>query len=163
MHRSLLIFCGIPGSGKTTIARLVGSRLKNAIHLQTDAFRSAVPTPTFSRRESKFVYRAMIAAAGEALRLDYDPILDGTFPKEEFRREALITLRRLHTKAMVVHVWCDPKVAYERNLLRESPVPRENFDRLYRNFELPLRALRVDSERTTPDEAAEAVLASLRG
>ncbi len=136
------------------------SKLKNAVHLQTDTFRSAVPAPTFSRRESKLVYRAMIAAAGEALRLDYDAILDGTFPKEEFRREALMTLRRLYARATVVHVWCNPKVAYERNLLRQSPVPRESFDRLYRNFELPLRSLRVDSELTPP---AEAVLVSLRG
>ena len=157
----LLIFCGIPGSGKTTVAGLVAQRLKRAVHLQTDSFRVAIAVPTYSSAESKFVYRAMIAAGREALKSGYDTILDGTFPREEFRREAVMTLKRYYDIVEIVNLWCDPETAYARNLRRVKPVPEESFFRLYRQFEIPSEAIRIDTAKVSPEDAAEIVLASL--
>ena len=161
MEGKLLIFCGIPGSGKTTVAALVAKRLKKAVHLQTDSFRAAIPVPTYSSSESKFVYRALIAAGREALKGGYDTILDGTFPREEFRREAVMTLKRYYDFAVIVNLSCDANTAYARNLKRSKPVPDESFYRLYRLFEIPSDAIRIDTAKVLPEGAAEIVLASL--
>ena len=117
------IFCGIPGSGKTTVGALVARHLVPAVHLQTDAIRTAIPSPNYSSRESRFVYRALLAAGREALLAGYDTILDGTFPREGFRREALVRLRSNYEYARVIVLWCDPTIAYARNLERANPVP----------------------------------------
>src|SRR5438132_12104164 len=63
----LLILCGIPGSGKTTVARLVARRLRRAVHLRTNCFMAAIAVSTYSNAESKFVYKALIVAGRQAL------------------------------------------------------------------------------------------------
>jgi predicted kinase len=154
----LIIFCGIPGSGKTTIAKIVAERLGSVVHIQTDAIRSMISKPRYSRTELRFAYRSVTAVAREALKNEYDVILDGTFLKEEFRDEALHRLAGLYRSALLVHVACDFSVAYERNVARREIVPKESFVRLYSRFERPRHALRIDSEKTSPELAAQAIL-----
>lgn len=63
----LLIFCGIPGTGKSTIAKLVAARLEGTVHIQTDAVRSMISNPAYTNGESEFVYAICVLMAGEAL------------------------------------------------------------------------------------------------
>ena len=159
----LILLCGIPGSGKTTIGRAVGAELRKCVHVETDAIRAMVGKAEYSAGESKFVYDAATSVAEEALGQNYDVILDATFPREEFRREALSRLARLFDGWLVVWVWCDPHVAYKRNSERSQKVPLESFMRLWRSFEPPRGALVIDSQATAPEEAAEKILAAIGG
>jgi predicted kinase len=159
----LILLCGIPGSGKTTVGRALGARLERCVHIETDAIRGMVGRAEYSSAESKFVYDAATSVAEEALRHRYDVILDATFPREEYRRGALSRLGKLFEGWLVVWVWCDPMVAYKRNSERPEKVPLESFLRLWRSFEPPRGALVIDSQATAPDEAAVKILASIGG
>ena len=115
----------------------------------------------YTALESKFVYDAATSVAGEALRRRYDVILDATFPRDEFRRAALSRLAKLSEGWLLVWVWCDPVVAYQRNAERKEKVPLESFMRLWRSFEPPPGALVIESQATGPGEAAAKILASM--
>ena len=161
MSGRLVIFCGIPGSGKTTIARLVARSLRECFHIQTDTLRFMISRPSYAKDESALVYRGCILLAREALKAGYDAILDGTFLRDEYRDEAIEKLSRYYSSRLVVYVACDPKTAYRRNRSRKERVPKKSFLRLYEMMQEPTSALRIDSERTRPREAASAILLQL--
>jgi hypothetical protein len=159
--KRLVVFCGIPGSGKTTIASALAAKLARSAHIQTDMVRAMVHPQKYSAGESRFVYSAVIAMGRAALISGYDAILDGTFLREDFRREALDRLAHLSATHLVVHVVCDPELALRRNAGREDALPEDRVMRIYRNFEVPTDALTIDTSKVGPEEAAEAVLAEL--
>ena len=157
----LLIFCGVPGSGKTTIAHLVAESIGSAIHIQTDALRFMIPTPSYTAVESKLVYQCMFMVGREALKSGYDAILDGTFLKEDYRSEAVGKLSRYCSSCHVVCVLCDREVARKRNSQRSAIVPDASFDRMSASFEKPKNAILVHSDRRTAESAARYVLRKL--
>jgi len=157
----LLIFCGIPGAGKTTIARIVAAGIGSAVHIQTDTLRFMIPAPAYTRDEARFVYEAMFLVGRQALKSGYDAILDGTFLKEDYRAEARRKLARFYSAATVVCVLCDVEVARARNSQRKATVPDDSFNRLSATFEKPKKAIFVHSDSGTPESAAGYVLRTL--
>jgi hypothetical protein len=157
----LVLFCGIPGSGKTTVATILSARLPHSVFVQTDRIRAMVAMPRYTSLESKFVYSSLTAVGLESLNSGYDTILEGTFPREEFRREALTALSPSAQKALVVHVFCEPELAFGRNAGRQEVVPWESFLRIYTQFEEPLGALHIDTASVSPELAVEKIVAAL--
>ena len=158
MRGRLLIFCGIPGSGKTTIARLVAGSVKDSILIQTDSVRAMLAHPAFSSAESRFVYDACFGIAREALKNGYLVMLDGTFMREEYRSEARSELRRYYSRADTVWVSCGLETALKRNAKRKARVPPEKVEGMFRGFEPPKRALKADTSRLSPSVAANRVI-----
>jgi predicted kinase len=161
MKGRLLIFCGIPGSGKTTVARPVAESVQDSILIQTEGVRSMLPHPTFSNAESRFVYGACLGVAREALKKGYLVILDGTFMRGEYRTEAKRGLRRHYRKADTVWVDCNLATALTRNGVRPAPVPPEKVKGMYDGFEEPRRAVRINPTRVPADVAARRIAKEL--
>ena len=87
----LIIVCGLPGSGKTTLARALSRRLK-AVLLSSDAIRKGLfPKPSYSDEEKRAVYDEMALRAGRELASGKDVIADATFYKA-WQREAFLSL-----------------------------------------------------------------------
>jgi predicted kinase len=162
MRPRLILFCGIPGSGKTTVATGVSARLEGSVFVQTDRIRAMIDSPAYTSPESKFVYAALIAVGREALNSGYDTLLEGTFPREEYRGEALAELSPLATKTTVVYVFCEPELAFGRNAGRKEAVPWESFRRIYEQFEEPRGAVRVDTGMESPEASVEHILSELK-
>jgi hypothetical protein len=99
--------------------------------------------------------------AEQALRHRFDVVLVATFAKEEFRREAIARLGDLSESRLVVWVWCDPLLAFQRNSQRNPRVSRETFMRLWRTFEPPRDSLVIDSRGISPEEAAKKILTTI--
>ncbi|MDA4137480.1 MAG: AAA family ATPase [Thaumarchaeota archaeon] len=157
----LILLCGIAGSGKTSIALAIGAGLERCVHIETDVVRGMVAKPPYASGESRFVYRAAISVAEQALKHRFDVVLVATFAKEEFRREAINKLGDLCEVWLVVWAWCDPLLAFQRNSQRNPRVSRESFMRLWGTFEPPRDALVIDSRATSPEEAAKKILATI--
>jgi predicted kinase len=159
----LLIFCGIPGSGKTTIARLVAKSEPLAVLIQTDAMRSLVPEPNFSAEESDLVYRSAIAAAKVWLDGSRLVILDGTFGSARRRESTLAELSGHCSRVDFVQIICDLETALMRNSMRSGSamVPPDRVKGILSAFEAPERAIIVDSSKLSPEAAAEMVVREL--
>jgi predicted kinase len=157
----LLIFCGIPGSGKTTVAGLVAKTDPLAIHIQTDVIRSMIPEPNYGASESDLIYRSCVAVAKEWLDNGRLVILDGTFGTSRRRENTLAALTGHYSRVDYVHVVCDLETALRRNSARTAAVPEENVKGILSAFEPPTPALRLDTTKTAPEAAAEAVVRTL--
>ncbi|HUI24397.1 MAG TPA: AAA family ATPase [Nitrososphaerales archaeon] len=161
MRGRLVIFCGIPGSGKTTIAGLVAGFFDHSILIETDGVRKMLAHPNFAPEESKFVYDACFAIAKEALRAGYLVVLDGTFLKEEYRLEARRRLSRYYGEVYTVWVRCGLETALDRNFSRKAVVPPDRVKVMLEAFQNPRVAIRVDSSRMSPESSARRVITAL--
>jgi len=162
MKGRLVIFCGIPGSGKTTIAKLVADSYKDSILIETDSVRKMLAHASFSPDESRLVYHACFAIAREALKSGYFVLLDGTFLREDYREEALRVLKKYYERADTVWVRCGLETALERNSARNAVVPSFKVRAMLDAFEVPKFAIGVDSSRMTPESASRRIVLALR-
>ncbi len=161
----MLILCGIPGSGKTTIAKELSRRISGEVmHVETDKIRFMIPSPTYSKEESELVYEIMFSTAAASLARGYTVILDATFPREEYRKQAKSVARAQATPCLVVYVECSRKEALERNRLRKARgrIAPKVIDRIASYFEEPGDALRIDSESLSPRRSAALILSHLK-
>ncbi len=163
MKGRLVIFCGIPGGGKTTIAKLVAGSFERSILIETDVVRGMLARPSFEPEESRFVYDACFGMAEAALGGGYFVALEGTFLKEDYRQEALSRLGRFSSRTDAVWVDCDLETTLRRNSARRAVVPPERVRSMFEMLEPPRDAIRVDSSLMTAESAAKRVLAALGG
>jgi uncharacterized protein len=163
MAGRLIIFCGIPGTGKTTIARLVAETDPGLVHIQTDDIRAMIAKPTFSPEESEFVYTSCVSVAREALDRGYSVIMDATFGSARRREATLAPLADHYSRIDYVHVVCDLETALQRNAGRAptAVVPEETVRSMLLTFEAPTPALTVDTSKITAEEAAGLVVQAL--
>jgi tRNA uridine 5-carbamoylmethylation protein Kti12 len=66
-------------------------------------------------------------------------------------------------RSLVVHVVCEPELAFGRNAGRQEVVPWESFLRIFAQFEDPVEALRVDTGSVSPEVAVEKIVSALEG
>lgn len=120
--RMLVLVIGLPGSGKSTVARALASELKAKI-LRTDEIRKTmVQSPTYGEREKEIVYDAMLSAAGQLLENGENVILDATFYKEELRGRAKNLAEKLKKKFFVIECRAHEEVIRKRMEKRKKSI-----------------------------------------
>ncbi|HEY1372288.1 MAG TPA: ATP-binding protein [Candidatus Binatia bacterium] len=143
----IILFCGIPGSGKTTIAEILAERL---------AALGGVKILTSDRLKPP-VYRRMFEAL-ETRRSDGDfLILDATFYKKEWR-ERVAELAK-GEPLMIVYFHCPRELALQRNRERRQNISERALHIVYHRMEAPENPhLAIDTSTTAQQEAAELIL-----
>jgi predicted kinase len=98
----LIIICGLPGSGKTTLAKSLSKRFE-AVHVSSDITRKRMyPKPSYSEEEKASVYAGMVDETKEHLRQGRDVIADATFYRENERQKFLSLAVDAGTGAFVI-------------------------------------------------------------
>jgi predicted kinase len=116
----LVVVCGVPGVGKTSVAEYAAARL-DAELLRTDVVRKDLfADPEYTDGEARAVYEELLARAEEELGPDGTVVLDGTFHARPFREWALRTAERTGVDCRLLKVECEPSVARERIRDREG-------------------------------------------
>jgi len=147
----VILFCGIPGSGKTTIAEILATRLSatGRVKLLTS---DRMKPPVYRR-----LFQALKAGRGEG---DFF-ILDATFYKKEWR-DRVAELAAGET-VVTVYLHCPRELALQRNRERRPNISERALHIVYHRMEPPDHPdLAIDTSKTTPEQAAELICRRLR-
>jgi adenylylsulfate kinase len=142
----IILLCGPPGAGKTTIARMLAKR-RGAVLLSTEEFK---------RRAYSRLMREVRKRAGEEL------VLDGTFYRRAWRDEVKELANSIRTPLLVVLVKSSLQTSLLRDARREKPVGERAVRIIHAEFEEPEADLVIDSEKLTPEEAVELILSAAK-
>jgi predicted kinase len=168
-----VLFAGLPGTGKSTLARAMAERLGAAV-LDKDRVRGALfpgALTDYTAPQDQLCMRAMLDAAAyltERRRLDYIFFDGRTFSMRAQVEEVLLAAKRAGVRWRILHLTCADAVA-EARLERNDPSnPALNRDpglyrRLKQHFE-PILQPKLEIDTTSGIEGQLAAVETyLRG
>lgn len=114
MSGSIVVVCGPPGVGKTTVAERVQDRTDGVL-LRTDAIRKRLfSDPSYATEETAAVYHTLFDRAEETVGSDRAAILDGTFRTRKRRSEVRRLAASTDVPLLFVRVTCVEPVVRSR-------------------------------------------------
>jgi aminoglycoside phosphotransferase family enzyme/predicted kinase len=178
----LVVMFGLPGTGKTYLARKLAQRL-DAFHLMTDSIRKQIlGLPVGARRHegydrgiyasdiSRRTYREMMRRGRRLLKAGQTVILDATFLRGDSRSQAAGLAGRLKVPVLFVQSHCPEKTVVGRMKRRQHKQSFSDADfavyrRMKRRFKPPRTSrslVRVDTRRPVAESLAKIERALLR-
>lgn len=110
----LILVCGLPATGKSTIAYRLARRL-NAVLLRTDVVRKELlPVPRYTYEEKELVYNTTLLIARYLLRSGLRVVIDGTFYKRVVRVRAYRLAEETGKRLVIVECVCPDEVIRTR-------------------------------------------------
>ncbi|MFW9804373.1 MAG: AAA family ATPase [Candidatus Thorarchaeota archaeon] len=140
MERFLLALCGIPSSGKTTLARAIKDHLMKEIKVEivsTDRWRDEEFYSDFKPEKERKVRREALEKTRRLVQDGMSVIHDDTNYYASMRHELFAIARQNKTAFAVVHVSTPIEYAIQWNLNREKPVPDMVIEKIANRFDIP--------------------------
>ena len=127
MSKQLLCVAGLPGCGKSVVARLLAERLDGLL-LRTDAIRKALfAVPDYSDEETIRTYAEFYRRAEEGLAGGRVVVMDATFYSRASREEAAAIARRTGAPLRLLLVTAPEEIVRERIAQRTNDVSDADF------------------------------------
>lgn len=162
---------GIPGSGKSTIAKELVNELKTrgiyAQILRLDEIRKVItPNPEYSEKERDIVYRALAMMAKFLYDNNINVVIDATANKREYRDLA----RNLMKNFYEIYIVCSIDAARNRESSRVQNLVQKNLYKKATEGKIQLPGINavyeepqhpelvINSEKLSPKEAAAAII-----
>jgi predicted kinase len=157
-----VLFAGLPGTGKSTLARAIAERLGAAV-LDKDRVRGALfpgALTDYTAQQDQLCMRAMLDAADYLTKLERVEYIffDGrTFSRQAQIEDVLLAAARAGARSRVVHVKCADAVAEERLARSDPSHPAQNRDaalyrRIKQQFE-PITQAKLEVDTTSGTNA----------
>ncbi|MBX5191961.1 MULTISPECIES: AAA family ATPase [unclassified Rhizobium] len=162
----LIIFGGLPGSGKTTVARVLAKRL-GAVYVRVDTIEQAIRAGVPSIDVGPAGYVVAYGVAEDNLTLGRMVIADSVNPLQITRDAWLAVAARSAVTAVEVEVICSDKIEHRRRVeTRETdveglvkPTWQETVERVYDHWER--RPIVVDTAAKDVQEIVDALIVRL--
>jgi predicted kinase len=119
MKTSLYAFSGLPGTGKTTLAQLLASRVK-AVYLRIDTVEQALRDLCGTVVEGEG-YGLAYRVAADNLRLGISVVADSCNPIELTRGEWEALARDTHARCVNIEVICSDAQEHRRRVETRKP------------------------------------------
>ncbi|MBI3984302.1 AAA family ATPase [Candidatus Microgenomates bacterium] len=127
MPTQLICVAGLPGCGKSVVARLLAERLDGLL-LRTDAIRKELfAAPDYSPEESIRTYAAFYRRAGEGLTGGRSVVMDATFFSHDSREKAAAIARRASVPWRLLLVTAPEEIVRERIARRTNDISDADF------------------------------------
>lgn len=127
---------GLPGSGKTTIAKRIIESDPTVVHISSDAIRGELWGDESIQNNPNEVFKVMQERTILTLRQGYSVIYDATNITRKNRRSILDMLAPWVNKQCLI-CWAPVEVCVERDKARERTVGPAVIDKMLRRFEAP--------------------------
>ncbi|MEO8610835.1 MAG: ATP-binding protein [Chloroflexota bacterium] len=115
MDSTLILFTGMPGSGKTTLARMVARRLNVPVFAK-DRVQRVLRDHHLAPEHSGDGYFIILDIADELLSLGLSVILDATFPLDHFRMVASEIAARHKSKFSALYCYCSDETVWKERM-----------------------------------------------
>jgi predicted kinase len=165
MTPRLLAVIGLPGVGKTTVAREFTDRL-DARLIRTDTVRTdCFADPAYTPAERRRVYAELFIRARDTVDRGRSVVLDGTFRKRTDRERAVELAASTGATLGVVVVECEAPVVESRIAAREDDASDADIE-VYREFRDrydPVRLPHATVDNSGPMAATRAQAMALLG
>lgn len=164
---TLILFAGMPGSGKTTLARMAARALRLPV-FSKDRVQRVLRDHHLAAENTGDGYYIILDMADEQLGLGVSAILDATFPLDHFRVVASEIAARHSARFCAIYCYCSDDNVWRRRMEQRvqyvpgwQPVGWDDVLRM-RAYYQPWggNALPIDSLRP-PEENVDAVLAQI--
>lgn len=113
-HPSLVVCCGLPGVGKSTVSAYVAEHLPATRYRSDELRQELVAEPTYSPAETRRTYEVLRERARTRLTAGGSVVLDGTFKNASERTRTAGLGTETGVTVQFVRVTCPPAVARER-------------------------------------------------
>ena len=133
---TLILLCGIPGSGKTTYAEKYIEEHPGTVHLSSDGIRKELHGDESVQDNPDEVFEIMQKRAIAGLNFGYDVIYDATNMTRK-DRAGIIAVCPKFAKIECHIVWAQIEVCIERDAARKRTVGKEVIDRMLKRFQAP--------------------------
>ena len=111
----LILVCGLPGTGKSLVAKEISRNLPDTVVLRTDVLRKTrTKTPRYTKKEKDLVYKDMFVLAEQVLSKNRNCVLDATFYKRELREAAKELASRNRTGFIIIETVCPEDIVRKR-------------------------------------------------
>jgi len=164
----LIIFSGLPGTGKTTLAREIAARF-DATYLRIDSIEQAIRNSTLQFRSIEDAgYLIGYAVAEDNLKLGRTVVSDSVNPIELTRAAWLAVAERAGCKGIEIEIICSDRQEHRQRIeqrvadLAGHSLPTWN-DVVARNYEAWARArILIDTAGRSVQKSAEELQTEIR-
>lgn len=128
---NLVIMCGPPGSGKTTVAKKIVEDYPNFVRVSANDIRKEVTGNRFDQSSNTEVFRKVYDELRDNLNKGFNVVYDATNTRAIYRRK-IISVVNDYVNKIVLMVSTTPIAdCIDRNANREDTVPDEIVEKMY--------------------------------